>query len=93
MQDAGSADAPGLVAEAEATLAALEQALSAWRLAALLGGPYDAGGAVVSIQVPGPGLLAVVGLFVGVSGFCWVAFSHVMSRSGMALLCFLTSEA
>jgi hypothetical protein len=51
VQDAGSADAPGLVAEAEATLAALEQALSAWRLAALLGGPYDAGGAVVSIQV------------------------------------------
>jgi hypothetical protein len=51
VQEAGSADAPGLVAEAEATLAALEQALSAWRLAALLGGPYDAGGAVVSIQV------------------------------------------
>jgi hypothetical protein len=51
VQDAGSADAPGLVVEAEATLKALESALSTWQLTALLGGPYDAGGAVVSIQV------------------------------------------
>lgn len=51
VQDAGSAEAPGLVAEANATLKALESALSAWQLRALLGGPYDAGSAVISIQV------------------------------------------
>ena len=86
MQDAGSADAPGLVAEAEATLAALEQALSAWRLAALLGGPYDAGGAVVSIQVPQPGLLAWWAVRWGSVAFCWACAFQAKSCSGMALL-------
>jgi hypothetical protein len=82
VQEAGSADAPGLVAEAEATLAALEQALSAWRLAALLGGPYDVGGAVVSIQVPGPGLFAWWAvcwnewLLLGARVLCEVPFWH-----------------
>ena len=46
-----SEDAPGLVQEAAASVRRLDQQLGAWRLQALLGGPYDAGGAVVSIQV------------------------------------------
>lgn len=51
LQGAESGEAAGLVAEASATVASLEAALAAWKLTALLGGPYDAGGAVVSIQV------------------------------------------
>jgi len=51
LQGSASDEAAGLVAEATATLASLESALAAWKLTALLGGPYDAGGAVLSIQV------------------------------------------
>lgn len=54
-QASASPDSPGLMAEAEATLRGLESALTAWELAALLGGPYDSGGAVVSIQVGAQG--------------------------------------
>ena len=75
----------GLVAEAEATLAALEQALSAWRLAALLGGPTMPGARSYLSRCRGLAYLRG-GLYVGVNGFCCACAFQAKSCSGMALL-------
>lgn len=50
MEDAASSGAAGLVEEAESSVALLEARLSAWQIRSLLGGPYDAGDAILSIQ-------------------------------------------
>jgi hypothetical protein len=84
LQDAGSADAPGLVAEADTTLKALESALAAWQLTTLLGGPYDAGGAVVSIQVLAMFVFTHHPLFIHLS---LVMLSPPVHRIVMRLVC------
>ena len=52
-QEEGSAEARGILTEAARTLDLLERQLREWELERLLGGPYDRGGAVLSIQVRG----------------------------------------
>ena len=50
MQEAGSQQA-GLLQEGSQLVADLQRALQKWRLQRLLSGPFDRGGAVVSVQV------------------------------------------
>lgn len=51
MQEADSPEAEGIVVEALGVLQSLDKQMGAWELERLLGGPYDQGGAVLTIQV------------------------------------------
>lgn len=46
----GSAEANGILTEAARTLETLERQLGEWERERLLGGPYDRGGAILTIQ-------------------------------------------
>ena len=51
MQDLPVSEQSSLLQEGAAALESITDLLQEWRLQQLLGGPYDRGGAVVSIQV------------------------------------------
>ena len=79
-QEEGSTEGTGILVEASRTLDTLEKQLGEWERERLLGGPYDRGGAVLTIQACCATCRHVT------AGWLWFC-SHAQTELGVTSVC------